>query len=301
MLPPRLKYPWLATLRHGLICLLFAAVISLDAFAQPTAISLAWAQNSVNGVVFRRNSVVTHQNTQYVSYYDSTGHVVPGKRELGTENWQTRQTQYTGNVKDAHNCISMMVDGDGYLHLSWDHHGDKLHYAKSTAPGSLELTEQMPMTGTKENKVTYPEFYRLSGGDLLFLYRDGSSGNGDLVLNRYDTKAKKWQRMQDVLIDGQGERIAYAQAWVDARGTSHISCAWRETGDVSSNHDICYARSTDQGKTWQKTTGEKYAMPINVTTDEYALKIPMKSELINTTSMAADAQGNPDFAPANRG
>ncbi|MGO8055575.1 BNR-4 repeat-containing protein, partial [Rhizobium leguminosarum] len=61
-------------------------------------------------------------------------------------------------------------------------------------------------------------------------------------------------------------------------------------------HDICYARSKDGGKTWEKSSGEKYQSPITAANAEYALRIPQKSELINQTSMFADAQGNPYIA-----
>ena len=53
----------------------------------------------------------------------------------------------------------------------FDHHGHPLNYCRSIAPGSLELGDKMPMTGVDEGNVTYPEFYPLSGGDLLFVYR----------------------------------------------------------------------------------------------------------------------------------
>jgi hypothetical protein len=66
---------------------------------------------------------------------------------------------------------------------------------------------------------------------------------------------------------------------------------WRESPDVASNHDLCYAKSTDGGLTWLKSTNEKYSLPITATNAEYALKIPQKSELINQTSMFADAKG----------
>ena len=81
-----------------------------------------------------------------------------------------------------------MVDGEGYVHVSFDHHGHKLNYCRSIAPGSLELGDKIPMTGVDEGNVTYPEFYSLSGGDLLFVYRSGSSGRGNLVMNRYSLK-----------------------------------------------------------------------------------------------------------------
>lgn len=275
------------------ICLLAMAG---ETNAQRSTIGLGWAQNSINGVIFRRNSVVSHQGLQYASYYDSTGHMVLAKRKLESDEWMSKKTPYKGNVTDAHRSISMMVDGDGYLHLSWNHHNNMLHYCKSIAPGSLELTEEMSMIGREEDRATYPEFYKLPDGDLLFFYRDGSSGQGNLVLNRYSLSSGKWTRLHDVLVDGEGERNAYWQTFVDVQGTIHLSWVWRESGDVATNHDMAYAKSMDGGLTWCKTTGEKYLMPISEASAEYAVRIPQKSELINSTSMYADSDGNPYIA-----
>ncbi len=115
-----------------------------------------YAATSVNTAVFRGSSLATHGDTQYISYYDPEGYVVVGKRKVGTDDWTLHKTQYKGNIKDAHNVISIGVDGDGYLHASFDHHGHPLRYAKSIAPGSLELGEMEAMTGNDENDVTYP-------------------------------------------------------------------------------------------------------------------------------------------------
>ena len=259
-------------------------------------IARGWARNAVNTAVFRKNSVVSHQGQQYAAFYDSAGYVVLAKRSLPAGAWQVKRTTLTGNIRDAHNVICIMVDGDGYLHISWDHHGHPLHYSRSVAPGSLELLPAMAMTGRDENRVTYPEFYKMPDGDLLFLYRSGASGQGNLVLNRYRLKEKTWTRVQDVLLDGEGQRNAYWQADLDAQGTFHLSWVWRETGDVATNHDIGYARSRDGGLSWEKSTGAAYAMPIRAATAEYAARIPQKSELINSTSMSADGQGHPYIA-----
>ncbi|OVE80427.1 neuraminidase [bacterium I07] len=255
-----------------------------------------WAKNSINAVIFRRNSVVTHKETQYVAYYDANGFVVLAKRMLNSMKWEIRRTQYKGNIKDAHNSISIMVDGDGYLHMSWDHHNDPLRYCRSETPGSLELTATMPMTGMNEDRVTYPEFYRLSNGDLIFLYRDGASGRGNLMMNHYDLKNQEWTQRQDAFINGEGQRNAYWQMCTDTKGAIHISWVWRETGDVATNHDMCYAKSTDGGKTWLKSSGEVYNLPITASNAEYAALIPQKSELANTTAMCADSKGRPYIA-----
>ena len=286
------------------LLLLFAFQLqALFAVAQPAAqnvrlvdVAEGWAGNSVNTVVFRKNSLVTYQNTQFISYYDAEGFVVIGKRTVGEQTWQLKRTVYKGNIKDAHNSISIAVDGKGYLHMAWDHHNHPLRYVKSKEPLSLELTEKMSMTGADENKLSYPEFYHMPNGDLLFFYRDGGSGNGNMVMNRYDVSTQKWSRIQTNLIDGENKRNAYWQAWVDAKGSIHVSWVWRESPDVASNHDMSYAMSKDGGRSWQKSTGEVYQLPIRMATAEVVCTIPQSSELINQTSMTTDVDGNPVIA-----
>lgn len=250
-----------------------------------------WAKNSVNAVVFRKNSLVTFNSYQYAAYYDTDQFVVLAKRKTGSNNWTTKRTPYKGDATDAHKSISIIIDGSGILHVAWGQHNNNLNYARGISAGSLQLGEKLPMVAEKENKVSYPEFYKLPAGDLLFFYRDGGSGNGNLMINRYSVKTKSWQRMQDGMIDGEGKRNAYWQVAIDKSGTLHLSWVWRESPDVASNHDLCYAKSLDGGLTWQKSTGEKYTLPIIESNAEYALKIPQKSELINQTSMYADANG----------
>lgn len=286
-------------LRSAIGVLFLTAVAFASAAQTAPAVSEAgygWASNSVNTVVFRKNSLVTNGDWQYIAYYDSTSHVVVGKRKFSGGDWELKQTQYTGNTLDAHNTISLMVDGDGFLHIAWDHHNHPLRYARSVAPGSLDMGEKIQMTGQTEQKVSYPEFHRLANGDLIFLYRDGQSGEGNLVMNRYDLRSKSWKQLHTNLIDGEKQRNAYWQACVDSKGTFHISWVWRETGDVASNHDLCYAKSEDGGITWKKSTGEKYQLPINAGNAEYVVKIPQKSELINQTSIYADENGEPFIA-----
>jgi hypothetical protein len=255
-----------------------------------------WANNSVNAVVFRKNSLASHGDTQFVAFYDGNGDVVLGKRRLGTANWELKKTPYRGNVNDAHDSISIMVDGAGVLHMAWDHHNNRLRYARGVSPGALELTEKMPMIGADEASVSYPEFFRLPDGNLIFLYRDGASGQGNLVMNRYDVATRAWTRLHRNLISGEGRRSAYWQAFVDQAGTVHLSWVWRESPDVASNHDMAYARSRDGGRTWETSSGERYTLPITAASAEYAARIPRNSELINQTSMSADRNGNPYIA-----
>ncbi len=272
--------------------------ISTHAQFETTLLPVAkgWSKNSVNTVVFRKNALTSNDSIQFIAFYDSTGHVVIGKRRLNEHQWIVKTTEFTGHVNDAHNSISIALDGNGHLHMSWDHHNSELKYAISKQPLSMNLEIKEAMIGINEHSVTYPEFHNFPDGDLLFLYRDGESGRGNLVLNRYSIKAKQWVRIQDNLINGEGQRSAYWQCTIDQHGKTHLSWVWRETWDVATNHDLCYATSEDGGITWQKATGEKYELPITMSNAEIAWNIPQKSELINQTSMATDEDGKPYIA-----
>jgi hypothetical protein len=260
-------------------------------------LGLGWARSSVNASVFRQHGLVSRDGTQYAAFYDPEGRMVLARRTLGTDDWETRTTPYSGEVQDAHNAISLGVDGDGILHVSWDQHGETLRYARVARPGSLELTEPTSMTGRDEEQVTYPQFYHLPDGRLLFVYRDGSSGDGDVVLNRYDPSTGLWSVLHHPLIDGEGIRNAYVNLLaVDASGGVHLSWTWRETWDVATNHDVLYAFSPDGGATWRRSTGEPYPIPITAARAETAVTIPQGRGLINQTTMAVDAEGRPFVA-----
>jgi hypothetical protein len=277
---------------------LLLPLLHLPATAQEIIpVGTGWAATSVNAVIFRKNALATGGRQQYTAFYDPDGRVVLGRRASGAGEWELQTTPYRGNVLDAHNSISIMPDGRGYLHMAWDHHNNRLHYAVSTAPGSLHMGPRMPMTGSLEDTlVTYPEFYRLPGGDLLFVYRRGSSGSGNVVLNRYHLRNRRWQRVHDNLIDGEGRRNAYWQMAVDRSGQLHLSWVWRETPDVASNHRLCYARSADGGKSWTRSDGSPLTVPISYASAEVVADIPQNSNLINQTSMTADAAGRPAIA-----
>ena len=284
-------------LKKPLLYLVLMTLTALSAQAQRLVkVGDGYSRTSVNTTVFRNSPLFSVGQKQYITYYDPEGYVVVGCRQLGSDQWTLCRTPYKGNVKDAHNVISMAVDGSGYIHLSFDHHGHPLRYCRSVAPHSLEMGPLEGMTGVDEQDVTYPEFYRLAGGDLLFAYRSGASGRGNMVLNRYDHAARRWSRVQDVLIDGENQRNAYWQLYVDAAGTIHVSWVWRETWMVETNHDLCYARSRDGGRTWEQADGTPYTLPIRAGNAEYACRIPQNSELINQTSMSADAEGHPYIA-----
>jgi len=278
-----------------LILMLFSTMVNAQTNTELSEIGLGWSNNSVNTVIFRNNAITTYKNFQFAAYYNPEGKMVLAKRKLNAKKWDVTVTPYSGNVKDAHNSISIVVDVEGYVHVSWDHHDTPLRYAKSKKPLSLELGVEQAMTGQEEAKVTYPEFHNLPNGNLLFCYRSGASGRGNMIMKVYDVKTQKWTSLQNNLIDGENKRSAYWQICVGKKGI-YLSWVWRESWDVSTNNTICYAFSADGGKTWEKSSGEKYQLPITKASAEVAWAVPQNSSLINQTAMTVDKYGNPYIA-----
>lgn len=190
-------------------CACAQAADSLRVSTRLVAVAPGFSSTSVNTAVFRNNSLVTDRDVQFIAFYDGDGYLVVGKRAVDSKEWTLCRSKYKGNVSDAHNVISLMVDGDGYVHVAFDHHNSRLRYCRGIAPHSVELGEEEQMTGDDEAKLAYPEFYRLADGGLLFVYRSGASGEGNLVMNRYDIKTHRWSRLHVYVqrtSQGDGER-----------------------------------------------------------------------------------------------
>lgn len=256
----------------------------------------AFSGSSVNVVAGTRQMLYTHGVYQYAGYYDPEGRVVLAKRRLGEDRWSVEKTPFSANTTDAHNSISLIVDGKGYLHLAWGHHDSPLNYSVSESPESLSMEDPLGMVGSAESSVTYPQFFKFDSGDLLFVYRDGASGQGKVVLNHYDVGRGEWTRRQDNLIDGEGERSAYWDMVVGNDDTLYLAWVWRESPDVATNHDLLYAQSTDGGKTWQRRNGAEYELPITHQTAEIAYKIEQNSNLMNPPVIAVANNGVPFIA-----
>jgi hypothetical protein len=256
----------------------------------------AFAGSSVNVLANSQHTLVTHDDTQFAAFYAADSTLVLAKRTHGSDTWTTHRTTFKGRTADAHNSIALGVDGDGFLHVAWDHHNNPLNYVRGVAPGSLALSPREAMTGMHENRVTYPAFLPLPGGDLLCFYRDGGSGRGNLVLNRYDTRARRWTQVHASLINGEGARSAYPAYTVDARGTLHLAWVWRATPDVATNQDIAYARSLDGGVTWTAADGRPLTVPFTAANADYALRVGPNRTLMNPPSLAADSLGRPLIA-----
>ena len=70
---------------RGLLLILFSAIVGF-ASAQKlktriVKVDSGWSRNSINTTVFRKNSLTSFGNWQYIAYYNKNGFVVLAKRK----------------------------------------------------------------------------------------------------------------------------------------------------------------------------------------------------------------------------
>jgi hypothetical protein len=275
-----------------------------ETIAQTIKIDSVWAGHPVGFCLF------THENRQYIAYYNAKRNMVVGQRNMDEENFQlhimsptSRETAGgTSTVLgwDSHNFVTIGIDKEGFIHLSGNVHVHPLTYFRSKLPNDISTLEQVyEMVGTEEKRTTYPHFMLTKEGELLYHYRDGGSGNGNEIYNKYSCETITWSRMLDVpLTDGQGLMNAYqTQPTIMKDGWYHMYWVWRDTPDCSTNHDLSYMKSPDL-KNWYNAFGEQIKIP--ATLDEKSLivdPIPPKGGIINLAAkMVLDEKNNPVFA-----
>ena len=101
----------------------------------------AFSGSSVNVLSGVKQTLYTRNGIQYAAFYNAKAKLVVAKRALNSDQWQVVETSFSGNVNDAHNHISLVVEDEDYVHIAWDHHNTPLKYARSVAPGSLQLAK----------------------------------------------------------------------------------------------------------------------------------------------------------------
>lgn len=251
-------------------------------------------------------ALVVEGGHQFVAYYDADRKITVRGRKPGEPAWVTVQPpgvpvprrNRDSNVVgwDSHNTLRLALDRDGMVHLAGNMHADPLVYYRSERPHDVGTLQRLDrMTGERETRATYPVFFKDAAGELLFRYRDGGSGNGSDLYNRYDRAARMWRRATDTpLLEGEGERNAYAtEPTLGPDGRFHLVWMWRETPDCATNHTLSYARSRDLVH-WENSRGEPLALPITLATGEVVDGAKPGGGLINMTfNLGFDAQQRP--------
>ena len=243
---------------------------------------------NVNGKTHQQWPMQTFKGYQYATYYDHNRNVCLARRKLPAGDWDViRFTDYQILSNDSHNVTVVGIcEGDGSIHLLFNHHADQINY-RYTAPGVASDPESTEWNASLFSDVvhelgpvghidrfTYPRFFQTPSGNLMLYYRYFTSGNGDSVIREYDATAHQWRTdlgkfiARDIgAFSWNGAvsnfRYAYINAIDYAADRIHVSWLWRDRFEKTSadnNHDVCYAYSDDDGRTWKNSAGEQIAV-----------------------------------------
>ncbi len=202
-------------------------------------------------------------------------------RRLGDEEWEYEKLD--SDLKwDSHNYVTMAIDSEGHLHLSGNMHCVPLIYFRTTRPWEIGSFERVGnMVGAEEKRCTYPKFFEGGGGELIFTYRDGRSGNGNQIYNVYDVEKKQWRRLLDEpLTDGKD---ASPQTWWT---TCESGATTSRSGTTSRRGWAAYAPST-----WTKSAVTATVAPIpGVTATPWGVKGRSGSSRQQSTVSACDLE-----------
>ncbi|MGW4944228.1 BNR repeat-containing protein [Actinoplanes sp. NPDC004185] len=262
----------------------------------------------MNGESFQQDGITTVAGWQYTAFWDQSGYVNLSRRQLPGGGWQNlRLTDYATTSTDSHNTISIGISRqDGTIHLAFDMHSSVLRYRRSVAglagsPGTAAWSTGSfgpvvtSLTGAAMPTMTYPQFLTTPAGKLQLALRTGTSGAGDEVL--YEYAGGTWSSVGR-FIDGTtaGNNAYLFGLEYDSTGLLHATWTVRETSDASTNHDLFYAYSKDDGRTWRNNAGTVIATTGSapLISDAAGLRvwaIGQNRGLINQESQVVDKAG----------
>lgn len=277
---------------------------------------------------FGPGSLWTHRGWQYAAYWDDERQVSVARRRLPDGEWLVASLpgyQRTENTNrgvagpiargfgDSHEKVSMGISPDGVIHLAFDHHVSTLHYRTSKLPVANDPAAHAwtadlfgpvrdNLGGPKIASVTYPGFSSDGKDFVLYLRLNGGSGSADSHIfsyggGRWNVNTEPASKLIDKRWSGGDKTVnAYPHGLVMHNGRWHLTWCWRDTPDAKTCHDLCYAYSDDQGKTWRTNDGQEVARTgdKSITANSPGIsvwEIPTGTRYVNGGSMAVDHVG----------
>jgi len=213
----------------------------------------------------------------------------------------TSQIIDTGNNANdpGHNTPSIVIDGDGILHVAYDMHNDNMTLRRSPAAHSVTGTwTDEGGTGSPwgSSVFTYPATSAAPNGDAYLAIRNGGHG-GAANLFHYDDSTNTWAD-RGKFAEESGFTAYLPAPYVDPSGKVHLSVHWREGGAGTERQLGTYAMYDPADDTYYKADGTAYTAAITTATAD--LYQPSEADWgnpgISDTSLTVTDQDRPILA-----
>ena len=184
---------------------------------------------------------------------------------------------------DAHRNATIAIDDDGFLVVFYGAHGHHTHVLRSARPYDVGAWETLP--DLPEPHTSYPQPFMVNPGELLVSYRHAPGWNFTTTRDRGRTWAEP-RAVVDFGCPSEARGCAECSIYGITIGDTgdyprRVHFAWSRLGggtleEIASKHlwarryNIYYACTDDGGRTWRRSDGTPYTLPID---EEQAEKV----------------------------
>ena len=223
---------------------------------------------------------------QIVGYYDIRHQLTIAYRNKieNSEKWTPLTYKKLDSFieYDTHNYIALVVDNNGVIHVAANMHSSQLNYWRSLIPNNINSLTRQSIANEQlfEERVTYPYFIK-TDNSLFFLFRYGTSGDGDEYILAWNSSNRKWETPVK-LFDGMSANpnlSAYARNLIGSIGNIYnsendyyeIFFNWRfSPSETEGCKKVSYIKTKDF-VTFKNYQGNNISLPITVNTDSVVL------------------------------
>lgn len=268
------------------------------------------------GEYYKGVTYVTYQGEKedpYVAAYNHKTKKWIGPFKAGT----SLLGKKPGKKIDNHGKPTLVVDGDGYIHVVFGGHGGTKDLGENKL-GNYHAGKQMHVVSKKPMDIsswevvdnitpfgTYSQFLKMDNGDIYLFYRHGAHRSNwvyQISKDNCRTFAPLVSIVKTKKIEGTKENPVIMDSWylsfghgkgndIIAAYNYHLCKGPHHDGE---RHNSYYMRFDTDNKQWLNVKGEKLQLPI---TKEYADEMTLvKNTGENWThngTASLDKQGNP--------
>jgi hypothetical protein len=239
--------------------LLFVLTANSLAATEPAIVS---TNGSERATVGDGNKIVTYHGKTHVVWQDisSEGYLNQVRSFVHKTNEWTEPVTL-GHGVDNHARPIMTIDHDGYLHVILSGHNSPVLWRQSVRPNDSSAWTEPVEVG----EGTYPVLLCDRENNLYMTMRANNHAGVDLFKK---PASGKWSKINRIVKNAEKYREAYAafhmQMAFGPDGVLHAVIDFYEGQDEVGrgfHQAVCYLKSPDGGKTWQKADGTLATTP----------------------------------------